>query len=408
MQLKKLAIVLAAAGVSAPAFATNGDNLIGLGAQSRALGGTGVAAFYGAENALSNPALLGKMKGTEFSIAGTVFMPDVKATADTNPVAGAGSKTSDSDLFGIPEVALANRYNDNLVFGFGMYGTSGMGVDYRGNASLFDAYSNLQLMKFVPSVAYNSGNFGLGAALAIQYGALDLNYIDPAGTTVGNGTSTDFNAGFNLGGYYDVTPNFTLGASYQSEIGMKYDGQITTAADGFGIGPSGMGTITSDKLDQPAELKFGAAYTAGNWLFTADYKRIYWGQADGYKTFNWKDQNVYGLGLKYTGNGWWLGAGYNYGENPIDKLASGVYPNETINMFNNVFFPAIVDSHFTLGGGMNIGKNSALDFAVVYADETSETIDTSAITAAMGGGGATSQTTTHSQTAVTVSVRMNF
>ena len=82
MKLNKIAALLAVAGMSAPAFATNGDNLIGLGVQSRALGGTGTAAYYGAENALTNPALLGKLKGTEFSFAATAFMPDVKATTN--------------------------------------------------------------------------------------------------------------------------------------------------------------------------------------------------------------------------------------------------------------------------------------------------------------------------------------
>ena len=85
---------------------------------------------------------------------------------------------------------------------------------------------------------------------------------------------------------------------------MTYDDQLTTAANGFGIGPIstyGMRTITSNKLSQPAEFKLGVAYTMGEWMMTADYKRIYWGNADGYKTFNWDDQDVFGLGVKYSG-----------------------------------------------------------------------------------------------------------
>lgn len=414
MKLKKIAALLAIAGLSAPAFATNGDNLIGLGAMSRALGGTGTAAFFGAENTLTNPALLGKMKGTEFSIAGTAFMPDVKTT--TNVTGVQASKTSDADFFAIPEVSLANRLNNNWTFGLGMYGTSGMGVDYRGNDGLFHAYSNLQMMKFVPSVAYNNGNFGLGAALAIQYGALDLNYKTPSGT-VGNGNSSDFGYGVNLGAYYDVTKDFTVGVTYQSEIAMTYKDQLTTAADGFGIGPNGMGTVTSNKLTQPEEIKLGVAYTTGPWLLTADYKRVNWSKADGYKTFNWDDQDIFGLGVKYSGNGWWLGAGYNYGKDPIKVLPSTMspagYSNQAVNMFNNMFFPAIVESHFTLGGGMSVGKNSSVDFALVYASEKSKTIDTGVISAMMGCGSctttnATTQKVDHSQMGVTVSVRMNF
>jgi long-chain fatty acid transport protein len=410
MKFTRVFVSMALAGMAGSAFATNGDNLIGLGVQSRALGGTGTAAFFGSENALTNPALLGKMQGSEFAIGGTAFMPDVKAT--TNVGGFTGSATSDADFSVIPEVSMATRINDNLTFGLGMFGTAGMGVDYRGdtmdNALLFQGYTNLQLMKFVPSLAYNSGPFGVGGAVVIQYGALDINYVGPAGN-IGDGTSTDLQLGFNLGGYFDVTKDLTLGLAYQSEIGMEYDGQLTGAAAGFGLGS----LITSDKLAQPAEIKAGVAYTMGPWMLTGDFKRVMWGDADGYKDFNWDDQDVFGLGVKYSAAGWWVGAGYNYGEDPIAVLPNvanpmGTYANQAINMFNNHFFPAVVESHFTVGGGYALGKNTMLEGALVYADEVSKTIDTSAITGAFGGSGATSHTVDHSQLAVTVSVRMNF
>jgi long-chain fatty acid transport protein len=415
MKLKKIAALLAVVGMSGSAFATNGDNLIGLGAHSRALGGTGTAAFFGAENTLTNPALLGKLKGTEFSIAGTAFMPDVTAT--TNVAGAAASKKSDADIFAIPEVSLASRVNNNWVVGIGMFGTSGMGVDYDGNAGLFEGTSNLMMMKFSPTVAYNSGNWGVGAALSVQYGALDINYVGPGGPN-GNGNASDFGYGFNLGAYFDITPNLTIGAAYQSEIGMNYGNQLTDAATGFGVGPvtatcpTCTGTITSNKLTQPEEWKIGVSYTTGPWMMTADYKRVNWGKADGYKTFNWDDQDIFGLGVKYSGNGWWLGAGYNYGKDPIKVLSNtgtpADYPRQAVNLFNNHFFPAVTESHFTFGGGMNIGKNSALDFAVVYANEVSKTIDTSAVSQGLGAPVPSSHKVDHSQLGITASIRMNF
>lgn len=437
--MKKSALVLAitAAAFSAPSFATNGDVLIGLGAQARALGGTGTAAFFGSENALTNPALLGKMQGTEFSIGGTVFMPDVNASTNVASMDGSQvSQTSDNDLNIIPEVSLATRINDNLTFGLGIFGSAGMGVDYQDNANyqdgmgLFNGYSNLQLMKLAPSLSYNEANFGIGFAPVIQYGALDINYKkfatdgnpatsdSPTLSNVGNGMASDLGYGFNLGGYFDITPEFTVALAYQSAISMEYDGQITGAADGFGIGPNGLNTISSDKLEQPAEIKIGAAYTMGNWLMTADYKQIKWSDAEGYKDFNWEDQDVFGIGAKYSGNGYWVGAGYNYAEDPIKVIDNAnvtdpnqAFANSAINLFNNHFFPGIVESHFTFGGGYNITKNSAIDLAVVYADEVTKTIDTTAVSAGLSEGAntnPTSHTTTHSQLGYTISYRMNF
>jgi len=417
MLYNKIALAILAAGFGTSAYATNGDNLIGLGAQSRALGGTGTAAFFGSENALTNPALLGKSTGTEFAIGGTVFMPDV--TASTNVAGAPFSQTSEADLSVIPEVSLSTRINDSLTFGLGMFGTAGMGVDYRDTDGLFNGYTNLQLMKFVPSLTYNKGPLGIGAAAVIQYGALDINYTDPFGANVGDGTSSDLGFGFNLGAYFDVTQNFTVGLAYQSEISMEYDGQITGAANGFGIGPDGMQTVTSDKLAQPAEIRAGVAYTTGPWLMTADYKQIKWGSADGYKDFNWEDQDVFALGAKYAGNGWWLGLGYNHGSDPIAVLPNlaGMpgYSNQAVNMFNNHFFPAVVEDHYTFGGGIAVGKSGFIDMAVVYADKVSKTVDTSSISGLLGAGdpdafpaGSTSHTVDHSQVGYTISYRMNF
>jgi long-chain fatty acid transport protein len=386
MKFNKLTTALLLIGVSLPglALATNGDNMIGLGAQSRAMGGTGTAAFFGSENALSNPGLLGKMQGSEFALGATAFMPDVNASND----AAASSKKSKADMFAIPEVSLATRIDSNLTFGLGMYGTSGMGVDYRGNAYLYDAYSNLQMMKFVPVLAYNSGNFGVGFAPVVQYGSLDINYNNGS-STIGYGSKSHFGYGYNLGGYFDVTKELTVGLAYQSKIGMKYENVISTAAAGLGL-------TESDKLDQPAEAKVGVAYSTGPWTVTGDYKRVYWGGAAGYKDFSWKDQDVFALGGKYAGNGWWVGAGYNHGKDPIGSAA-----DQRINMFNNLFFPAIVEDHYTLGGGYTLNKNVSLDMAYVHAAKVSKTI-------AINTLGGTTETTTHSQDGVTVSLRMNF
>lgn len=419
---KRLLALAVAAACSTPmiASATNGDVLIGLGPQSRALGGTGTAAYMGAENTLTNPALLGKAKGSEFAFGGTVFMPNVKAETDITNPGTSTSQTSDAKVNVIPEVSSFSRISDNLVFGIGMWGSAGMGVDYRDTDELFNATSNLQLMKFAPTLAYNQDNFGIGVAPVIQYGALDINYV-AGGNTVGAGVSSSLGMGYNVGMYYDINSQLTLGLAYQSAIDMKYKDQLTTAADGFGIGPNGMMTITSDHLEQPAELKAGVAYTMNNWMFTADYKKIAWGSAKGYKDFNWEDQDVYALGVKFNGEGYWVGAGYNHGKDPIKVLKNEQsmdgYSNQCINMFNNQFFPGIVESHYTFGGGIALNKTMTLEGAVVMAGKVTKEVDTGTISGVMGGGpGAaavtpvdlTTQKVTHDQIGYTISVRMNF
>lgn len=423
--MKKTRIALAITATvmaSSPVLATNGDVLIGLGAQSRALGGTGTAAFFGSENALTNPALLGKSQGSEFTIGGTLFKPSVEATTDVTSPGTASNDTSGNDTNIIPEVSLSTRISDNLTFGLGIFGSAGMGVDYRDSAALFNGYSNLQLMKFAPSLAYNSGNFGIGFAPVIQYGALDINYDTDGNASngvTGNGMSTDLGYGFNLGGYFDITKDLTIGVAYQSAISMEYKDQISRAAGGLGL-------TFSDKLEQPAEMKLGVAYNMSNITLTADYKQIAWGSAEGYKDFGWKDQSVFGIGAKYTGNGYWAGIGYNYGEDPIEEQGVGStgatpgaggmagYSAQAIDLFNNHFFPGVVTSHITVGGGYSLTKTIAIDGAIVYAPEVSKTVDTGVVSSALGSSFAstadagTTHKVTHSQVGYTISLRMNF
>ncbi|WP_303902047.1 OmpP1/FadL family transporter [Thiohalomonas denitrificans] len=417
MKPTRIALAVAAAGmISTPAFATNGDNLIGLGAQSRALGGTGTAAYYGSENALSNPSLLAKAQGSEFAIGGTLFMPDVKAETNVASAPGtSASQTSDADTNIIPEVSMSHRINNNWTFGMGMYGTAGMGVDYRDNGGapdgtgLFNATTNLSLMKFVPALAYNDDRYGFGFAPVIQYGALDINYSAVGSPFAGTGVSDDIGFGANLGAHFDVNPGLTLALAYQSAIDMEYEDQLTNAANGFQVGPGDpFETITSDNLEQPAEIKLGVAYDVNpNWMLTADAKQIQWGSAKGYEDFNWDDQMVYGLGAKYSGNGFWAGFGYNHGEDPIEVLDNSSYSNQAINLFNNHFFPAITESHYTFGGGYSLSKTTTLEGAFVYAPEVDKTIDTGFVSG-QADPEATQHEVKHSQTGITVSLRMNF
>ena len=400
MKPTRLALAIAtAAMVSQPVLATNGTNMIGLGAQSSAMGGTGVAAYYGAENVVINPGLIGKAQGTEFSFGGTLFMPTVKNDG-SNPSASATSK---ADMNLIPSVSLVSRINNQLTFGIGMYGTSGMGVDYTGNAGTpaqgtSEAQTNLQIMRFAPTLAFNQANFGIGASAIIQYGSLDINYDAPGGDpSFGHGMASDLGYGFSLGGYYDLNDNLTLAASYTSAIKMKYDGQISDAASPFGL-------TLSDELEQPAELKLGMAYDMGAMTYTADYKQIAWGSATGYKDFGWEDQNVFAIGAKYTARNYWAGLGLNHGNNPIKEQSPTSAGGYSKNMFNNVFFPATVETHITFGGGYSLTKNVSLDAAIVYAPEAKTSVRVWDETNSME----LTNTTKHSQMGYTISARYNF
>jgi long-chain fatty acid transport protein len=188
---------------------------------------------------------------------------------------------------------------------------------------------------------------------------------------------------------------------------MKYKNQLSTASNlfvGTNPGQGGLAQAFSDNLEQPAEIKVGAAYSMGNIMLTGDFKQIRWSEAKGYKDFGWEDQNVIALGLKYSGKGYWIGAGYNKADNPIKaKTDATTAASGTINLFNNLLFPATTEQHFSVGGGYDLTKNVSLEGAVMYAPEVSSTVRINQ-NALLDG----TNTTKHSQTAFTVQAKYKF
>lgn len=412
MKINKIVVSLFTAGLMASPFAnaTNGDHMMAAGSQNSALGGTGVAHFVGAESAFANPAMLGKSKGAEVTGGFVLFKPTVTNTG----MPGGAAQTSTADTSYIPDVSYSSRSSDSLTYGVAMGGIAGMGVDYTGAnpATHVKAKSALSILRVVPTIAYNDNDYGLGFSPIFQYGSLMLSYNNGAAYNAAENADTDTGFGFNFGGYYNVTGDLTLAVAYQSAIKMQYGTQISGAGTGFGLCSPAGGPCTGlptfgDDLTQPAEMRVGVSSTMDNITVTADYKLIKWGSAAGYKDFNWEDQTVIALGAKYDADGYWLGLGYNHANDPIGGLASSGaapadYRKSAINFFNNMFFPAVVKSSYTFGGGYGLSTALDIEASVVITPEVTKTVDVPHF------GGAGTNTSTHSQKAYSVSLRYKF
>jgi len=390
----KLAVVAALALGTTSAFATNGSNLIGTGAKARAMGGATIGIAQGAESGLSNGALITSIDGTEIAFGGTLFMPKVSTNF------GAGATDSEADMSMIPEVSIATKISDNFYAGIGMWGTAGMGVDYRVDPNVMRMVTNLQLMQFGVPLAYKMNDFSLAITPVLQYGSLDINYNN--GANVGAGVAQDLAFGFNFGASYEIA-GVTIGAIYKSEIEMEYKGQLSNALQNFGAT-----TYTNDTLSTPAEIGIGASYKINEHTIALDYKQIAWSSAAGYEDFEWEDQDVISIGYEYATDGWAARIGYNYAASPISEqsLAGGLnaagISYAAINALNLSGFPAIVESHITLGGSYTLNKQTSVDLAYVYAPEVTESY------ASHNGVNPFTVTTTHSQTSLSAAVNFNF
>ena len=154
----------------AMALATNGVNLIGIGPVSRAMGGVGIAHPQDAIGAVfSNPAAMcfsAFCPSSEVEFAGTIFMPTVRGSITT------GNQTfnakSEGRVYPIPATGVSFNFPElpKWRFGVGAYGVSGLGVNYKGTSLdqqnfygpgaplAAGIYSDLMIMKFAPTAAY--------------------------------------------------------------------------------------------------------------------------------------------------------------------------------------------------------------------------------------------------------------
>jgi len=388
--MKKLVVVMFVAALflsfAGPSQATNGDNLIAIGPIARAMGGVGIAAPQDAISAVfANPAAMcfgPYCPGSEMNFDVTFFMPKAETRINNTAInafsggtisGDTGWNDSDSDFFVIPALGISVPITQSLRFGFAAYGVSGLGVDYRNEFDLDpfttpgdqDVYSNLQILKVAPNLAYMiTPNWSVGASVHFDYGSLNL----------GDKTKSNTGVGFQLGTIYKNGP-VSVGAVYVSPQKINHDAVADFDGDGHND------TLT---LESPWSVGFGIAVEPIEkvLLIEANAKYLDWGSAEGYDEFGWSHQWVLSLGAQYRPiPKLALRAGINWGENPVEDNdgweAFGPpvrVQGKNVNRYQYEVlriagFPAIVETHLTAGIGYQVTKTISLDLGYVHAFE---------------------------------------
>ncbi|MDD5711512.1 MAG: outer membrane protein transport protein [Smithellaceae bacterium] len=399
--MKKLFIMLcvcAMAAVPVPAGATNGDNLIAIGPEARAMGGVGIASPQDPiSSVFVNPGAMGLARFCdcqEFDFAATLFMPKVEGAVIRTT--GTASASSASTPFAVPAIGLSVPLGPQSPFRFGLaaYGVSGLGVDYRGtaldNPSAYNfgtavaplvagEYTQLQLMKFAPALSYRIGDkFSVGASLQADYSTLDLR----------KGTSINYGFGVQVGAVYRLLDSVTVGITYVTPQQIKYKDVSDFDQNG---------TLDTLDLESPQQAGLGISYQNAdlmNLLVETDLKWINWSGAEGYSDFDWNDQWVVGIGAQISPiKKLYLRAGYNYGKNPVAdhsgfdgsfnpitgapnstrSVQGKVMPAYYYETFRIIGFPAVVQHHVTVGAGYDVTPTFGVHLGYMHAFK--ETMD---------------------------------
>lgn len=350
MNKKLIKGAVAVALVSATsAYATNGDQMLGVTATQWGMAGASVAAPQDSGTIITNPAglsLLG-MEDVRFDM-GFGFL---------NPPRKANGEESDSNLYLIPSGAVAFKIDDELSFGVGMAGLSGMGVDFEDIAPLpgnQNVVTTKQFYRIAPGFSYQmSKEMALGAALNINYQSLAID-----NEQMHLPQKQVYGFGITLGLIYKLSDTMQLGASYVSKQSMSAFEWNTTAGD------------YSMTMDAPQTVTVGLAYQPGDGLLIeADIKHIAFSDVldkVDFKTpagpsamnFGWEDQVVIALGVqKKISDKTTLRAGFNHGKSPIGE--------EDVD--SNIGSLAITESHLSVGVTRKLGKRVEGSFSLLHA-----------------------------------------
>jgi long-chain fatty acid transport protein len=393
-----LTVFFAAYFFPSMAYATNGYQLIGIGSYQKSLAGA-VTALPGSNmTAVTNPAGMLRV-GNRADFSMEAFMPERKTDF---AAVGGNTVKSTSDIYGIPAIGwngpVGNR--DDLVFGGGMYGTSGMGVDYGSvlmapafppltdNPVYWDGYSNIAFWQMAPTLAWQfSEKMSIGVSLNIDFQQVafrqrmmedsdDNQRGDSVLMNFDLGKSASaFGFGISLGALYDINEDITFGFSYKSKqffTELEYqlsDGDIDMT--GLGGGPLPAGTYSLD-LDFPQQAAIGiAVHFTASFTVAADVKWIEWSdtmnklavEGPGTSTAmdpGWDDQFVYAIGLAFkASDNLNLRGGFNYSESPIDEA----------NAANNMLLPAVVETHYAVGADYKLNEHWDIGFHYMYVPE---------------------------------------
>ena len=389
--------VLAAAALPLSAFATNGYQLIGVGAYQKSLAGAVTANPGSAMTAVSNPAGMARV-GARADFSMEAFMPE--RSVDFAAMGG-DSAESAVDMYGVPAIGWTAPTSDgsDIYFGGGMFGTSGMGVDYavtgmapgyytdptdpntfQGDPLNWTGYSNISFWQMAPGFAWNvDERLSVGATLNIDYQsvAFKQRVVSDGGTVMQNFDlsrgASGFGLGFSAGLLYDVSEQLTVGFNYKSK--QHFDALEYQLGEGDlsqGAMEAPASTYKLD-LDFPQQAAAGIAFRANPALtVSADIKWIEWSDTMGKLAVTgpngfsmpmdpgWDDQTVYALGVAYAVNPRMnVRAGYNYAESPFgeDKVSS------------NLILPAIVETHYTAGMDYSLNKHWQLGLHAMYVPE---------------------------------------
>ena len=377
------------------AMAENGSLPIGSSAASRALGGTGIAAFTGVvDSEYKNPATLSQLPKAsgqaELSLG--FFSVDAQAQQKvTNPVLQGDDtgryRSSATRLVAPTAIGVAYRVTEDLALALGAsaFGSQLDYGDHRGVSGVKRTTSQINLMlaasyQLCPEVSIGATLIGQSFASKssllyskAQFARTEWNSTGKAGSAA-------------VGARYSVTPMVTVGVSYMLPKTAKLKGFLDADTYNADYSPNTVVNHSDIKVSDPKEIGIGTQLRlTTEWTVLADFKRLLWASDSFYKDLGWRDQNIFAVGSAYTTGVHTWKAGFNYAKMPMPKSLSGDNGLEPVRIqghllsklnvaiLNTLVLPATSEQSYTLGSSHALTDSITVNTALVYNPPSSVT-----------------------------------
>jgi len=325
----------------------------------------GVAADSGNVAALPyNPATLAGVTTTDAAVSVVEIVPHSSAsygtatTAAGTPAGGSVTPRSFIADAPVPTLALRHRLTDDVALGLSVSVPFGLKTNYPTNwAGRYYGLETEEItVKISPAIAWQvTDELVLGASLDVEYArgvltsAADIGTLGAVSGVPGavpgafDGqarlSGISWNEGFTVGALYHLSPDVSLGLSYQSAVDHTLSGPLTFSLDQAGLGnairaATGLFTNTrgSARLTMPDMLRSGLRVRLSddftlmgeldwtNWSHFHDLTVVAQNavQPNDVTLANWHGAVFASLGGEYQLNDRWkLRGGAGYDETPV-------------------------------------------------------------------------------------------
>ncbi|MFT4585908.1 MAG: long-chain fatty acid transport protein [Gammaproteobacteria bacterium] len=403
MKINEIIVFIILMLAAQSACATNGYFMIGYGAKSIGLAGSGVALPQDRLVGALNPAGFSEVAagwdfGMRMSRAVRKGAFDCRGIFACNDVV---DDRSSREVFVVPNFGWSRHLSERSSVGVTVYGNGGINTTYGRNFYTETAARimggrpgdpgfprtgkigvDFTQLFIAPSFAYKVGDnhsvgispiFGVRRFSTRGFEVFAPISSDPTSLT-GRGTDYSVGGGVRVGWIGRLSDSFALGAQYTSPVwfqrAVKYNGLLANGGE----------------FNAPQHYTLGLAWSATPRLDIAfDVQRILWGEVDslantgptaaelqgmitparmlganGTIGFGWIDQTIFKLGLSYRhSDRFTLRTGWNHGSSQI--------PNRETLL--NVIAPATINDNATVGFSVKIANYGELSATYMRAFE---------------------------------------